>query len=229
MPFTTTAKYALRRLTGSSLVSDVDAGFSALADDIDSKMVGYGQGTLAARPVSTASTPGATGRRYYATDLSLEFVDLGTSWAPSGLPIGGGIDWYGTGDPCAELMICDGRAISRATYAALFAKLSTAFGVGNGSTTFNLPNAADRALVGVSGTVPRGATGGAKTHTLTTAEMPSHQHQDNAWNAVGGGLLGYVYTNIPDRAAIADVPVGGGQSHNNMQPYLGAYKAIRVL
>jgi hypothetical protein len=48
-----------------------------------------GSGLLSARPVSTPSTPGITGRKYYATDLGLEFRDTGTGWVPIGVPIGG--------------------------------------------------------------------------------------------------------------------------------------------
>jgi hypothetical protein len=78
--YTNTAKYLLRKLTGSNLISDVDAGIAALADDIDSKFAGYSSGPLASRPVSTGGTPGITGRRYRATDTGQEFIDTGTSW-----------------------------------------------------------------------------------------------------------------------------------------------------
>lgn len=77
-------------------------------------------------------------------------------------------------------LLCDGTAVSRSTYSVLFAIIGTAYGVGNGSTTFNLPN--------MKGKVPTGRdssqtefdtlaeTGGEKTHLLTTAEMPTHNH-----------------------------------------------------
>lgn len=78
--FTTTAKHALRRLTGANVISDIDAGFSALADDVDALLTPYSSGLLSARPVSTVGTPGKAGRRYFATDTSLEYIDLGTSW-----------------------------------------------------------------------------------------------------------------------------------------------------
>lgn len=76
-------------------------------------------------------------------------------------------------------LLCDGRAVSRATYAALFAAIATTYGVGDGSTTFNLPDgakilAAYKALDAEFGTV--GATGGAKNHTITIAELATHHH-----------------------------------------------------
>lgn len=253
--YDTTDRYALRALSpGSQPGSGIDDGFVALRDDVSAKLTPYDAGALASRPVSTPGTPGKAGRRYYASDLSIEFVDLGTAWAPTGLPIGGGFDWFGTGDPCAELMICDGRALSRSTYAALFARLGTAFGAGNGATTFNLPSMADNVLVGVSGTVARGATGGAKTHTLATTELPAHAHgvADPGHTHVPANAQGGFVTSSagatqldngagtlvnPQGLAVTDNKAtgisiqnaGGGVSHNNMQPYLGAYKVIRVL
>lgn len=75
MAFTTTAKYALRWLTGASAANDIDAGFQALAEDVDSKMAGYAQGTLAARPAAAV-----TGRLYRTTDTGQVFIDTGTIW-----------------------------------------------------------------------------------------------------------------------------------------------------
>ena len=52
-------------------------------------------------------------------------------------------------------LLCNGSAISRTTYAALFAAIGTAFGSGDGSTTFNLPNLIDKFIEGstIAGTV----------------------------------------------------------------------------
>jgi microcystin-dependent protein len=74
-------------------------------------------------------------------------------------------------------LVCDGTAVSRSTYAELFLELGTTFGVGDGSTTFNLPDYRDRVPV-ASGTnfATVGATGGEINHTLTTGEMPTHNH-----------------------------------------------------
>lgn len=72
-------------------------------------------------------------------------------------------------------LICDGSAISRTTYATLFAVVGTTYGIGNGSTTFNLPDLRDRTVRGKSGSTALGDTGGADEVTLTTAQI-DHQH-----------------------------------------------------
>ena len=98
------------------------------------------------------------------------------------IPIGGGITWWGTSDPASpggdiEYAIPDGRALSRTTYAVLFALWGTTFGTGNGTSTFNMPNARGRVQVGRdsadSDFNTMGETRGAKTHTLTSSNLPS--------------------------------------------------------
>jgi microcystin-dependent protein len=84
-------------------------------------------------------------------------------------------------------LLCYGQAVSRTTYAALFTVLSTTYGAGDGSTTFNLPDLRGRSVFGkddmggstaarlgsiITGTT-LGATGGTERHTLTTAQLPS--------------------------------------------------------
>jgi len=71
-------------------------------------------------------------------------------------------------------LLCNGSAVSRTTYAALFAVVGTTYGSGDGSTTFDIPNLVNRFIYGVSS--GPGITGGSTTHTLTVDEMPSHSH-----------------------------------------------------
>jgi hypothetical protein len=73
LSFLQTTRFKLRALKGSSLVSDIDAGFAALAEDVDSKVTGYLTGTHAARPVA-----GNSHLLYKETDTGLIFVDTGT-------------------------------------------------------------------------------------------------------------------------------------------------------
>jgi microcystin-dependent protein len=100
--------------------------------------------------------------------------------------------WPGASLPTGYLW-CDGSAVSRTTYAALFSAIGTAHGAGNGSTTFNLPDlrgrmplgkddmggtAANRVTSGGSGIAGAtlGATGGAETVTLAASQIPAHSH-----------------------------------------------------
>ena len=93
-------------------------------------------------------------------------------------PAGAMLHYAGSAAPSGWL-ICDGSAVSRATYPQLFANIGTTFGAGDGSTTFNLPDTRGKIPVGkhTSGTfVTLGASGGEENHVLVTAEMPSHTH-----------------------------------------------------
>ena len=90
-------------------------------------------------------------------------------------------------------LLCDGTAYSRTTYVRLFNLIGTTFGAGDGSTTFNVPPLNGRVVVALDnlgGTSANritgawadslGGTGGAETHTLTTAEIAAHTHIQNA-------------------------------------------------
>lgn len=93
------------------------------------------------------------------------------------LPPGVTLPYGGAAAPSGYL-ICDGSAVSRTTYANLFTILSTTYGGGDGSTTFNLPDLRQRFPLGkaTSGTgATLGGTGGAidHTHTVTPATLAS--------------------------------------------------------
>ena len=76
----------------------------------------------------------------------------------------GAIVAYGGSAAPGGWLLCDGSAVSRTTYADLFAVLGTTHGAGDGSTTFNLPNLRDRFVRGKGASSAIGDTGGAATH-----------------------------------------------------------------
>ena len=121
-----------------------------------------------------------------STGTPVQITD-GNSLASASSPlVPAGVIWpYGGSSAPTGFLLCNGSAISRATYSDLFAVIGTLYGVGDGATTFNLPNANGRTAVGagnytdpVSGSVTRslGASAGAEKHVITTAEMATHNH-----------------------------------------------------
>lgn len=88
--------------------------------------------------------------------------------------------WGGSAAP-TNWLLCNGAAVSRTTYFRLFGAIGTAFGVGDGSTTFNVPNTMGRTIIGAgsgSGLTARtvGQSGGTETDTISIAQMPAHDH-----------------------------------------------------
>lgn len=145
-------------------------------------------------------------------------------------------------------LICDGSAVSRSTFSELFAVVSTSFGLGDGSTTFNLPNMKGRSPIGIgtaSGLSTRsmGDTGGEEAHQLVTSEIPSHSHSDSghahsipAFITTGTAVIppiddGFQPPIITSSSGVGFASIqntGGDGNHNNMQPFLAVNFIIRA-
>ncbi len=130
-------------------------------------------------------------------------------------------------------LACDGSAVSRTTYAALFAAIGTVWGVGDGSTTFNVPNMCGRAMVGVGlGTAPNASSWalaqekGDEVHLLIIAEIPAHTHTvGTAPNRSGTAGANPIWAND---SSTNTGSVGGDTAHNNLQPSVGVTVAIKT-
>jgi microcystin-dependent protein len=134
-------------------------------------------------------------------------------------------------------LLCYGQAVSRSTYSGLFAIIGTAYGAGDGSSTFNVPDFRGRTPIGkdnMGGSSANrvtdanadiiGGSGGEEMHALTVGELAPHTHggapgRGTHWLTVysrtGGSYLGEIdigYTNVSS--------TGGGQPHNNMPPFV---------
>jgi len=126
-------------------------------------------------------------------------------------------------------LICDWTAYSRTvTYSALFAVTSTLYWVGDGATTFNIPDLRGRVPVGKNSATfaTLGSTGWAETHTLIEAEMPVHNHDAlmyaGGWAQTSLNLATWVdsaYQDLMNGSEQIIYNAGGGWAHNNLQPY----------
>lgn len=93
---------------------------------------------------------------YYDSANAVVRVHDGTSWSSLGgsssidMPIGSIQPWLGASTPSGWL-VCTGQAVSRSTYSGLFSVVSTRFGAGDGSTTFNVPDLQGYQVVGAAG------------------------------------------------------------------------------
>lgn len=163
----------------------------------------------------------------------------------SDTPSGAILQFAGSSAP-ANWLLCDGALVSRTTYANLFTAIGTTYGAGDGSTTFKLPDLRGRVPIGAgqgSGLQNRliAATGGAETHTLTTSELAAHDHNVTVTkrvtddDATGGSpfsmLVASRNVSTSSETAVDGAETdntGGGQAHNNMQPFLVLNHIIKV-
>jgi len=131
--------------------------------------------------------------------------------------------------------MCNGQLLPINQNQALFSLLGTTYG-GNGTANFALPDLQGRAPMHRSGAHPLGQSQGEEAHTLTTTEMPAHGHTMRASSKVAtspspasdalaagvrGGTPFYAApTNLVALNPAAIAASGGGQPHENRQPYL---------
>jgi microcystin-dependent protein len=197
-------------------------------------------GNQAANSLSVAG--GGTGLTSPGTSGNV-LTSNGSAWVsstPTYVPTGGMMMW-GTASAPTGYLLCNGSAVSRTTYSALFAVIGTAYGSGDGSTTFTLPDFRDRFPVGAGTTYSANSTGGSKdaivvSHTHTATDS-GHTHNVTG-NVQGTADLGtasggnvYSPTTAATSTGTANITVastGSSGTNANLPPYLGVYFIIKT-
>jgi microcystin-dependent protein len=230
--------------TGNLAATNVQAALAELQTDIDNRQpLDSDLTAIAAITPTKGTTYAGNGTAPAALAVGANYTSVIADSAESaGLryafvqPIGVILPYGGTSAPTGWLLAY-GQAVSRTTYAALFAVYSTTYGVGDGSTTFNLPDMRGRVpagqddmggssanrltnpgttLGGIDGDV-LGGTGGAETHQLTVAQLAAHAHdyliRAGANFDPGGASGASGSTNT-----LTSETIGGDVAHNNVQP-----------
>jgi microcystin-dependent protein len=140
-------------------------------------------GTLSAA-ATTASSLTVNG----ATQVNGDLTVTGTATIAGGisaLPPGAVVPFAGVDtNTLTGFLVCDGTAVSRTTYSTLFGIIGETYGVGDGSTTFNLPNLEGRFPMGVDASNALATTGGSNADiTLSVANLPAHTHDSGSFKA----------------------------------------------
>lgn len=203
---------------GIRLAKLSEAGLSAIANLSVLGNVSGASAVPVAVDIKDDDTMATASATSLATSESIKaYVD-----SNAGIPTGTVSAFAGSTAPTGYVL-CDGSAVNRTTQAALFAVIGTTYGVGDGSTTFNLPDLRGRVVAGMGGSLLSGTdaladTGGASTHTLTENEMPSHSHGiGGIANDMNIGTSSFRLS--PAATSIGDTKeTGGDQPHNNVQP-----------
>lgn len=156
--------------------------------------------------------------------------------------VGGVTAWPSNALPSAKYRFCDGSTVSRTEFSLLFSRLGTLHGVGDGSSTFALPNLVDKLVRGTDGSAGNevGTTGGtsaaslpAHTHGHTLA-VSAHTHQ--SFDIVPGGVLaaGTTYTwSYPQGGSTApsisgSINSAGSGTGDNWPPFVRLRHIIKV-
>ena len=166
-------------------------------------------------------------------------IKVKSSGVSGGTGVGTGtiVSWSNSTVPTGFLE-CDGSAVSRSTYADLFAVIASDYGAGDGSSTFNLPNMQDKVQVGVSSGKAVASTGGSENqtpsgsisvnnHTLSASQMPSHNHTNyRSRYAAGSGWYGTYSSQVSPGYNNHTNSKGSSGSHNHGGSFSGSSMSV---
>jgi len=169
----------------------------------------------------------------FETDTLNLYVWDGAAWSPVSTQPTGTITSYAGSTSPSGWLLCDGAAVSRTTYASLFSALSTTYGAGNGTTTFNVPDLRGRMPIGAGndGTAENNAT---RTRGVKGGDtrMPAHTHPIQRTNVAASGQSTDTSTVYKLQqgtgAGYSDTQTSGSGGGDNMPPFLVTNYIIKV-
>ena len=150
----------------------------AAIEELDTEKAPIASPTFTGTPAAPTATAGTNTTQLATTAFVATAVNAIAS-VPSG-----SVSWFAGSTAPSGYLSCDGSAISRTTYATLFAAISTTHGAGNGSTTFNIPDLRGEFIRGVDG--GRGVDSGRAFASAQSGAIGSHSHLIDLYNAGGG-------------------------------------------
>lgn len=220
--------------TAGETAAEARTNLSAAKSGFNSDITGMASVTITSGTITTLQATTATISTLKITTENVTTATIGTLSVTTLTGVTfvttGSILLWPTDTAPSGYVLCDGSAISRTTYSDLFAIISTDYGVGDGSTTFNVPNLKGKVPVGFNSAEGEfdalGETGGAKTHSLVIGEIPHHYHKVDSGTAghtvnssttTDGPQLNYAYGTEPAITA-----------HNNLQPYIALNFIIKT-
>jgi microcystin-dependent protein len=227
--------------TSSAGNFNVNGNFSCTGNvaDVGNMTVGGTLGVTGAATFATSPTmPTATTGDNTTKGATTAFVQTAITAAV----LSGTIQMWPTASAPSGYLVCDGSAVSRTTYSALFAVVGTTFGSGDGSTTFNVPNYTGRMPYGATiGTTGGSADAIVVSHTHTASSSVSDPGHSHPINVIQGGLGGQ---DSPLRAqagsqstssattgitvATSITATGSSGTGANLPPYLGINFIIKT-
>ena len=157
--------------------------------------------------------------------------------------LAGFIQMYGAASAPTGWLLCNGAAVSRSTYATLFALIGTTYGAGDGSSTFNVPDMRDKFPVGSGSTYALNATGGSAdstlpshTHTATVTDSGhNHTYLEPQFEDGGGGGESEIQNRSTQNTSTATTGItvansteGTSPTNTNLPPYRGINFIIKT-